>query len=112
MALLDERIARMAGARLLIVDPVLSAVGGDANRANDVRFAGRGRRDRHGETGLRVLPGLIGSAGAERRDSRLAEIPQNCRHRAEFASVEAHAVPVVMRTLRRVRIAPASYRNN
>ncbi|RFU46783.1 AAA family ATPase [Paraburkholderia sp. DHOC27] len=37
LPLLSERIARMDGARLLIVDPVLSAIGGDAHRANDVR---------------------------------------------------------------------------
>lgn len=37
MPLLNERIASIGGARLLIVDPVLSAVSGDAHRANDVR---------------------------------------------------------------------------
>lgn len=37
MPLLSERMASMGGVRLLIVDPVLSAVGGDAHRANDVR---------------------------------------------------------------------------
>ncbi|MEM5293526.1 AAA family ATPase [Burkholderia sp. JPY481] len=37
MPLLSERMASMGGARLLIVDPVVSAIGGDAHRANDVR---------------------------------------------------------------------------
>ncbi|WP_113061949.1 ATP-binding protein [Paraburkholderia tuberum] len=37
MPILSERISSMGGARLLIVDPVLSAIGGDAHRANDVR---------------------------------------------------------------------------
>ncbi len=37
MPLLSERMANMRGVRLLIVDPVMSAVGGDAHRANDVR---------------------------------------------------------------------------
>lgn len=37
MPLLSERMAGMGGVRLLVVDPVLSAVGGDAHRANDVR---------------------------------------------------------------------------
>lgn len=37
IVLLNERIANIGGARLLIVDPVLSAVSGDAHRANDVR---------------------------------------------------------------------------
>jgi putative DNA primase/helicase len=35
--LLNERIASIGGARLLIVDPVISAVSGDAHRANEVR---------------------------------------------------------------------------
>jgi putative DNA primase/helicase len=37
MSLLSERITGLGGARLLIVDPLLSAVSGDAHRANDVR---------------------------------------------------------------------------
>ncbi|SAL66180.1 TOPRIM domain-containing protein [Caballeronia cordobensis] len=37
MPLLSEQIAEIGGARLLLVDPVLSAVSGDAHRANDVR---------------------------------------------------------------------------
>ena len=37
MPLLSERMAQMSDVRLLIVDPILSAVGGDAHRANDVR---------------------------------------------------------------------------
>ncbi|WP_239482981.1 AAA family ATPase [Paraburkholderia sp. C35] len=37
MPLLGERMAAMGAVRLLIVDPILSAVGGDAHRANDVR---------------------------------------------------------------------------
>ncbi|NIE64110.1 AAA family ATPase [Burkholderia sp. Ax-1719] len=36
-ALLSERLASMENVRLLIVDPIMSAVGGDAHRANDVR---------------------------------------------------------------------------
>jgi putative DNA primase/helicase len=35
--LLGERLAEMGGARLLIIDPIVSAVSGDAHRANDVR---------------------------------------------------------------------------
>jgi putative DNA primase/helicase len=35
--LLGERIEAMGGASLLIVDPIVSAVSGDAHRANDVR---------------------------------------------------------------------------
>lgn len=35
--LLAERLAEMGGARLLIVDPIVSAVYGDAHRVNDVR---------------------------------------------------------------------------
>ncbi|MEM5290911.1 AAA family ATPase [Paraburkholderia sabiae] len=37
MPLLNARMAGMGDVRLLIVDPVMSAVGGDAHRANDVR---------------------------------------------------------------------------
>ncbi|WP_086382293.1 AAA family ATPase [Caballeronia sordidicola] len=35
--LLDERIRHLGGARLLIVDPIVSAIAGDMHRANDVR---------------------------------------------------------------------------
>ncbi|MGF6510649.1 AAA family ATPase [Paraburkholderia sp. 32] len=35
--LLGERIEAMGGASLLVVDPIVSAVSGDAHRANDVR---------------------------------------------------------------------------
>jgi putative DNA primase/helicase len=35
--LLCERLDEMGGARLLIIDPIVSAVSGDAHRANDVR---------------------------------------------------------------------------
>jgi len=35
--LLAERLAELGGTRLLIVDPIVSAVSGDAHRANDVR---------------------------------------------------------------------------
>jgi putative DNA primase/helicase len=37
MPLLSERMASMENVRLLIVDPVVNAIGGDAHRANDVR---------------------------------------------------------------------------
>ncbi|MHA6879681.1 AAA family ATPase [Ralstonia pseudosolanacearum] len=37
MHLLDERLSEMGGADLLIVDPIVSAVSGDAHRVNDVR---------------------------------------------------------------------------
>ncbi|MGR0114151.1 AAA family ATPase [Ralstonia pseudosolanacearum] len=37
MHLLSERLAEMGGADLLIVDPIVSAVSGDAHRVNDVR---------------------------------------------------------------------------
>jgi putative DNA primase/helicase len=35
--LLGERLAELGGVRLLIVDPIVSAVSGDAHRVNDVR---------------------------------------------------------------------------
>ncbi|WP_244130878.1 AAA family ATPase [Burkholderia pyrrocinia] len=35
--LLSERLGEMGGARLLIIDPIVSAVSGDAHRVNDVR---------------------------------------------------------------------------
>lgn len=35
--LLAEQLASMEGVRLLVVDPIVSAVSGDAHRANDVR---------------------------------------------------------------------------
>ncbi|SPR99313.1 AAA family ATPase [Cupriavidus taiwanensis] len=34
---LSDRLAKMGGADLLIIDPIVSAVSGDAHRANDVR---------------------------------------------------------------------------
>ncbi|HDR9802418.1 TPA: AAA family ATPase [Burkholderia cenocepacia] len=37
MPLLSERLADMGDARLLILDPIVSAVSGDAHRVNDVR---------------------------------------------------------------------------
>jgi putative DNA primase/helicase len=37
MPMLSVRMSQMGDVRLLIVDPILSAVGGDAHRANDVR---------------------------------------------------------------------------
>ncbi|MGA3845971.1 AAA family ATPase [Ralstonia nicotianae] len=37
MHLLSKRLAEMGGADLLIVDPIVSAVSGDAHRVNDVR---------------------------------------------------------------------------
>ncbi|MGM3273725.1 AAA family ATPase [Ralstonia sp. 24A2] len=37
MHLLSERLTEMGGADLLIVDPIVSAVSGDAHRVNDVR---------------------------------------------------------------------------
>jgi putative DNA primase/helicase len=37
MHLLSERLSEMGGADLLIVDPIVSAVSGDAHRVNDVR---------------------------------------------------------------------------
>lgn len=37
MPLLSERMGQMRDVRLLVVDPILSSVGGDAHRANDVR---------------------------------------------------------------------------
>nr|WP_281175934.1 AAA family ATPase [Paraburkholderia acidipaludis] len=37
MPLLSARMADMGNVRLLLVDPVVSAIGGDAHRANDVR---------------------------------------------------------------------------
>ncbi|AJW45580.1 hypothetical protein TK49_13255 [Ralstonia mannitolilytica] len=37
MHLLSERLCEMGGADLLIVDPIVSAVSGDAHRVNDVR---------------------------------------------------------------------------
>lgn len=51
MHLLSERLAEMGGADLLIVDPIVSAVSGDAHRANDVR---------------RNLQGLVNVAAAHR----------------------------------------------
>ncbi|MBN3789309.1 AAA family ATPase [Burkholderia sp. Ac-20353] len=35
--LLCERLAEMGGARLIVIDPIVSAVSGDAHRVNDVR---------------------------------------------------------------------------
>lgn len=49
--LLGERLAEMGGAALLIVDPIVSAVSGDAHRVNDVR---------------RNLQGLVDMAAAYR----------------------------------------------
>ncbi|MEZ0191839.1 AAA family ATPase [Ralstonia solanacearum] len=49
--LLSERLAEMGGADLLIVDPIVSAVSGDAHRVNDVR---------------RNLQGLVNVAAAHR----------------------------------------------
>jgi len=37
MPLLAERLQRLGGAELLVVDPIVSAVSGDAHRVNDVR---------------------------------------------------------------------------
>lgn len=49
--LLGERMEQMGGARLLILDPIVSAVAGDAHRVNDVR---------------RDLQSLVDMAGAYR----------------------------------------------
>ncbi|KKB62461.1 hypothetical protein WM40_17305 [Robbsia andropogonis] len=51
IGLLGERLAQMGGATLLILDPIVSAVAGDAHRVNDVR---------------RDLQALVDMAGAYR----------------------------------------------
>ncbi|WP_233831779.1 AAA family ATPase [Paraburkholderia sp. ZP32-5] len=70
--LLGERIERMGGARLLIVDPIVSAVSGDAHRVNDVRRDLQSLVDMAGRHGCAVLgishfaKGTRGSSPAER----------------------------------------------
>ncbi|WP_232427934.1 AAA family ATPase [Burkholderia ubonensis] len=70
--LLSERIAQIGGARLLIVDPIVSAVSGDAHRANDVRRDLQSLVDMAARHGCAVLgishfsKGSKGSSPAER----------------------------------------------
>jgi putative DNA primase/helicase len=70
--LLSERFAEMGGAALLIVDPIVSAVSGDAHRANDVRRNLQALVDMAGSYGCAVLgishfaKGTKGSSPAER----------------------------------------------
>jgi putative DNA primase/helicase len=70
--LLGERIEQMGGARLLIVDPIVSAVSGDAHRVNDVRRDLQALVDMAGRHGCAVLSishfakGTKGSSPAER----------------------------------------------
>ncbi|WP_232064080.1 AAA family ATPase [Paraburkholderia dioscoreae] len=70
--LLGERVEAMGGASLLIVDPIVSAVSGDAHRANDVRRDLQALVDMAARYGCAVLgishfaKGTRGSSPAER----------------------------------------------
>ena len=70
--LLSERLAEMGGAAMLIVDPIVSAISGDAHRANDVRRNLQALVDMAASYGCAVLgishfaKGTKGSSPAER----------------------------------------------
>ncbi|MDP9153945.1 MAG: AAA family ATPase [Pseudomonadota bacterium] len=70
--LLSERLAEMGGAAMLIVDPIVSAISGDAHRANDVRRNLQALVDMAAGYGCAVLgishfaKGTKGSSPAER----------------------------------------------
>ncbi|HDR8928308.1 TPA: AAA family ATPase [Burkholderia vietnamiensis] len=72
MPLLSERLADMDAARLLILDPIVSAVSGDAHRVNDVRRNLQSLVDMASAHGCCVLgishfaKGTKGSSPAER----------------------------------------------
>jgi putative DNA primase/helicase len=70
--LLAERLAEMGGAVMMIVDPIVSAISGDAHRANDVRRNLQALVDMAGSYGCAVLgishfaKGTKGTSPAER----------------------------------------------